>query len=132
MVSNIRALTRACVVVSASTVVALVSSAPARAEGIGVDGPAPTVMSPAEVVLVFGVIPLSIIGIIWLLVCAPGWTRNGRPDSVDAWTGDPVVVGNQESSHSGLDAAPAAGTATALGAGPGAAADAPGGTSARW
>jgi hypothetical protein len=77
-------------------------------------------MSPGEAILIFGGIPLVVIALVYLLVSAPSWTRSGRSTSVDAWTGDPVVV----DSHGVDSAADEAHEAITT--------DDTGGTSARW
>jgi hypothetical protein len=83
-----------------------------------------TVMTAGQAILVFAGIPLVVAALVYLLVSAPGWTRGGRAGATDAWTGDPLVLGADESGApatpieqaAGHDA-PAAGT---------------GGTSASW
>lgn len=57
-----------------------------------------TPMSIGQAVLFFVVIPLAIVGLVWLLVKAPGWTRSGRTGSDDVWAGDPLSVGTAASS----------------------------------
>jgi hypothetical protein len=81
------------------------------------------VMTPGTALMIFLGIPLLVVALVWLLVSAPGWTRDGRPSDSEAWTGEPVVVGA---------AAPAA--SLEAGASDGAAEDdgATGGTSAAW
>ena len=81
----------------------------------------PTVMSAGQAVLVFVGIPLLVVGLVWLIVSAPGWTRSGRVSDADAWTG-PLVI----------EASAAEPSAAALTTTDGAADDATGGTSARW
>jgi hypothetical protein len=76
-------------------------------------------MSPGTALLVFVGIPLTVVALVWLLVSAPGWTRSGRPDDTDAWTGDAVVVG-------------AGASAPAIAADADAADEPTGGTSAAW
>ncbi len=82
-------------------------------------------MSPGTALLVFLGIPLLVVALVWLLVSAPGWTRDGRPSDSEAWTGEPVVVGASapaasiEAAESGTEAAAEAEGTT-------------GGTSASW
>ena len=87
----------------------------------------PSVMSPGEALLIFVGIPAVVVALVWLLVSAPGWTRDGRPTDSEAWTGEPVVVGAGASaaaiSSDGGDAADAE-DADAAGS--------TGGTSAAW
>ncbi len=109
----------------------------ALAASVGIAGPAfatdaptdpsvmdqsPTVMSTGQAVLVFVGIPLLVVGLVWLIVSAPGWTRSGRSSDADAWTGDPLVI----------DAPSGAESASALTSAEGAVDEASGGTSARW
>ena len=80
-------------------------------------------MTFGQVLLVFGGIPLAVAALIYLLVAAPGWTRSGRVDGSDAWTGDPLVVGGAAAS----EPAPAIESTASPDA-----TDETGGTSARW
>ena len=77
-------------------------------------------MSTGQVILVFVGIPLVVVGIIWLLVLAPGWTRGGRAGLGRGWTSDPLVLGSDDP----------AGEVPALG--PDATHEQTGGTSASW
>jgi hypothetical protein len=52
-----------------------------------------TPLSGAQVVLVFVILPLAIVGLIWLLARAGSWTSSGRIGADDAWTEQPVAVG---------------------------------------
>ena len=81
----------------------------------------PAVMSTGQAVLVFLGIPLLVVGLVWLIVSAPGWTRSGRVTDADAWSGDPLVIDSSASSASA--ALPSAESAVD---------DVTGGTSARW
>ena len=56
-------------------------------------------------------------------------TRGGRPSAADAWTGEPHVVGEADSPAEVVSGDGAVGE---LEAGPSAATDESGGTSARW
>ena len=82
----------------------------------------PTIMSTGQVVLVFVGIPLLVVGLVWLIVSAPGWTRSGRSSDADAWTGDPLVI----------DAPSGAEPTSALTSAEGSVDESTGGTSARW
>lgn len=126
--------TRAALAAALALVLCVLVAAPASAT---VTGPTsvidqhPSVMTVGQALLVFAGIPLLVVALVWLLVSAPGWTRDGRPSDADAWTGDAVVVGGSTpemragSQPAALDAA---GTEEA------AAEDAAetGGTSAQW
>jgi hypothetical protein len=105
---------------------AVVLAVPAgAATGGRVSGQQPETMSTAALLLIVLGIPLLVAALVWLLVSAPGWTRDGRASDTDAWTGDPVVVGGT----SGAAALPSAHTAdsdTSTGSGT------TGGTSAGW
>jgi hypothetical protein len=82
----------------------------------------PQVMSAGQAALVFVGIPLLVVGLVWLIVSAPGWTRSGRASDADAWAGDPLVI----------DASSSADPTPAIAGADSAADDATGGTSARW
>jgi hypothetical protein len=112
--------TRLSVVAATAALLLAAGTAPAYAADPMPGSAHDTVMSTGQAILVFVGIPILVASIIWLLVLAPGWTRGGRPSSADAWTGDPLVLGVNES-------APAA---TAIEAD--ATTDPAGGTSASW
>lgn len=125
MASTLRARSRAAaVVVTSVALTALVAGPAAALPGRDLtydDGEQRgTPMSVGTAFLVFVGIPLVVAALVWLLVKAPGWTRSGRANETDAWTGDPLAVG-----------APSAGEPAALDAGSDQA-DGTGGTSARW
>ena len=111
----------------AAAVIAVASSAlvavPAFADDVdpSVVGQDPTTMSVTDAVLIFAGIPLLVFFVIWLLVYAPGWTRGGRPDEADTWTGEAHEVGGSRE-----PAAVAAGDASSEDG------EATGGTSASW
>ncbi|MBI1375913.1 MAG: hypothetical protein GC157_00295 [Frankiales bacterium] len=89
-----RASTRALTVTGVAALVTLALAGPASAadsSNTASDG----AMSAGQAVLVFGGIPLLVIALIYLLVSAPSWTRSGRTDSGDAWSGTPVVMGGE-------------------------------------
>jgi hypothetical protein len=124
MVTHSRTSARAAAVVLLTVVLGAVTS-PAYATAVRDDGDQPgDTMSWGTALLLFVGIPLAFSALVWLLVSAPGWTRGGRADDVDAWTGDPLVI---ESSTSASVEAGA--EAPALDSG---GTDAAGGTSARW
>jgi hypothetical protein len=87
-------------VLAATATVALTSAALAapawaddgRSDSTVVDQ-SPTVMSAGQATLMFVGIPLLVFALVWILVSAPGWTRNGRANAGEAFAGDPVVVG---------------------------------------
>jgi hypothetical protein len=122
MTTRLRAALAALLALAASVGIA----GPAFATDAPVDPPvmdqSPTVMSPGQAVLVFVGIPLLVVGLVWLIVSAPSWTRSGRSSDADAWTGDPLVI----------DAPPGAESASALTSAEGAVDESSGGTSARW
>jgi hypothetical protein len=120
MATTSRLRTRAALTGGLTALVLAVGTAPAWAADPMPGSANDTLMSSGQALLVFLGIPVAIAAIIWLLVLAPGWTRGGRASSADAWTGDPLVLGSDE-------------TATAVPAlEPGAAPDKTGGTSASW
>ena len=122
--------TRAALVAALALVTSVVLAGPASATttppGSVMDQQVET-MSAGTALLVFAGIPLAVVALVWLLVSAPGWTRNGRPSDTDAWTGDAVVVGAVAPA-----AAISAGAADAAEAGGAAAGEATGGSSAAW
>ena len=125
MASTLRARSRAAAVVVTSVALTDLVAGPAAAlPGRDLtydDGEQRgTPMSLGTAFLVFVGIPLVVAALVWLLVKAPGWTRSGRANETDAWTGDPLAGG-----------APSAGEPAALDAGSDQA-DGTGGTSARW
>jgi hypothetical protein len=120
--------TRGAAVAALVVVATMVSVAPASAADPGIEAQAPETMSVADAVLIFLGIPLLVVLLVWLLVSAPSWTRGGRPDAADAWTGEPHVVESQAVEPT--DDVPAVGAE-----GPGSAVEAAegtGGASARW
>jgi hypothetical protein len=123
MTSRYRTALAALLALTASVVVVGPALA---ADGAASDPPVidqqPTVMSAGQAVLVFVGIPLLVVGLVWLIVSAPSWTRSGRASDVDAWTGDPLVI----------DGSSDTGPAAALTSGDGAVDETTGGTSARW
>ena len=122
MTTRLRAALAALLALAASVGIA----GPAFATDAPTDPPvmdqSPTVMSTGQAVLVFVGIPLLVVGLVWLIVSAPGWTRSGRSSDAEAWTGDPLVI----------DAPSGAESASALTSTEGAVDGASGGTSARW
>ncbi len=122
---SLRTLVRTAAAMSVVAAASLAAAVPASAEGMSEGEPSTSPMSVGTALLVFGLIPLGFIGLIWLLVVAPGWTRGGRAGAVDGWTADPLVVDGASAAALTTD-----GEATAaLEAG---SAESPGGTSARW
>jgi hypothetical protein len=100
MASSLRARTRAALVVGTTAVLVTGLASPALAmtgNGWGStydEGEERgTPMSGAQVVLVFVILPLAIVGLIWLLARAGSWTSSGRIGADDAWTEQPVSVG---------------------------------------
>lgn len=125
MASTLRARSRAAAVVVTAVALTALAAGPAAAlpgRDLTVDDGEQrgTTMSVGTAFLVFVGIPLVVAALVWMLVKAPGWTRSGRANETDAWTGDPLAVG-----------APSAGEPVALDAGSDQA-DGTGGTSARW
>ena len=108
---------------TAAALVLLVSGAvPAYAGDGSVMNQDTTPMSPGNYVLLLIVTPLAVLGLIWLLVSAPGWTRGGRSDAAEAWTGEPHIV-------AGTDDVATPSLALEAGSGTG---GTTGGTSATW
>ncbi|MCA0329971.1 MAG: hypothetical protein LCI03_08710 [Actinobacteria bacterium] len=100
MATSLRARTRAALVVGTTAVLVTGMASPALAmtgNGWGStydDGEERgTPMSGAQVVLVFVILPLAVVGLIWLLARAGSWTSSGRIGADDAWTEQPVAVG---------------------------------------
>jgi hypothetical protein len=114
---------RAAAIVATSAVLLAAVASPAHAVNDGEQPGAP--MSPAQVLLIFVGIPVAFAALVWLLVSAPGWTRGGRVDATDAWTGDPLLLGaDAPASRPAVEAATADGDDAST--------DTTGGTSARW
>jgi uncharacterized protein involved in outer membrane biogenesis len=89
-------------------------------------------MSTGTALAVFVGIPVAVAAVITLLVVAPGWTRDGRADSSDVWTGDPLQLGGGVSAPA-LGSAKDATTAAETDSGTDSDDDAAGGgASARW
>ena len=93
MATSLRARTRAALVVGTTAVLVTGMASPALAmtgNGWGStydDGEERgTPMSGAQVVLVFVILPLAVVGLIWLLARAGSWTSSGRIGADDAWT----------------------------------------------
>ena len=104
MASTLRARSRAAaVVVTSVALTALVAGPAAALPGRDLtydDGEQRgTPMSVGTAFLVFVGIPLVVAALVWLLVKAPGWTRSGRANETDAWTGDPLAVGLDDPLH---------------------------------
>ena len=120
MATTLSLRTRARVVAGLTALMVLGSTAPAWAEDAPMPGNAnDTLLSSGQLILVFGGIPLLVVAAVYLLAAAPGWTRSGRVDAGEAWTGDPVtVVGSVVPSSADQASAGAV--------------DGTGGTSARW
>jgi uncharacterized membrane protein YdfJ with MMPL/SSD domain len=123
MASSFGARSRAAAAVATSAVLVALTAGPAAASRIDMtfdDGEERgTTMGVGQAFLVFVVLPLAVAAVVWLLVKAPGWTRSGRANETDAWTGDPLALGTTPATPSALEAADAD-------------ADGTGGTSARW
>jgi uncharacterized membrane protein YdfJ with MMPL/SSD domain len=96
MASSFGALTRAAAAVATSVVLVALAAGPAAASRVDMtfdDGEERgTTMGVGQAFLVFVVLPLAVAAIVWLLVKAPGWTRSGRANETDAWTGEPLSV----------------------------------------
>ena len=126
MASTFGARSRAAAAVVTSFVVVALSAGPAAASGVDMtydDGEQRgTPMGAGEALLVFVGIPLVVAAIVWLLVKAPGWTRSGRANQTDAWTGDPLALGTTPDAPAALEPSDAATQDL----------DGTGGTSARW
>lgn len=126
MASTLGARSRAAAAVVTSLALAVLVVGPAAANGVDMtvdDGEQRgTTMGAGEALLIFIGIPLLVAAVVWLLVKAPGWTRSGRANETDAWTGDPLALGSTSTGPAALE--PAAGD-------PDDAQDT-GGTSARW
>jgi hypothetical protein len=122
MSTRIRAAAAALLALTASVALAV----PALAADGTTDPPvmdqSPQVMSVGQAALVFVGIPLLVVGLVWLIVSAPGWTRSGRAHDAEAWAGDPLVIDATSSSE----------RAAALTSGQTTEDDATGGSSARW
>jgi hypothetical protein len=120
MSTRLRAVLAALIALTASVALA----GPALAADGTTDPPvqdqSPAVMSTGQAVLVFVGIPLLVVGLVWLVVSAPGWTRSGRTGDADAWAGDPLVI------DAPAPVEPVAALSEAAGEDP------TGGTSARW
>jgi hypothetical protein len=123
MVTHSRTSARAAAVVLLTVVLGAVASPAYAAVRDDGDQPGDT-MSWGTALLLFVGIPVAFSALVWLLVSAPGWTRGGRTDDTDAWTGDPLVL--DSSAPASVEAAA---EAPALDSGE---TDAAGGTSARW
>ncbi len=126
MASTLGARSRATVVVATSLALTALMVGPASASVIDMtvdDGEDRGVtMGAGEAFLIFVGIPLVVAALVWLLVKAPAWTRSGRANETDAWTGDRLAVGTTAESLVALEpSAPTPGEP-----------DGTGGTSARW
>ena len=124
MVPTLSLRTRAALTGGLAALVLAAGAAPAWAAEPMPGSANDTVMTTGQALLVFGGIPLTVAALVYLLVSAPGWTRGGRADATDAWTGDPLVLG-AEPADSATPALEQAG-------GQGASAEETGGTSATW
>lgn len=96
MVQPLSPRTRSALIVGTAALVLAAGSGPAWADDPMPGSAHDTVMSTGEALLVFAGIPLVVAALVYLLVSAPGWTRGGRADATDAWTGDPLVLGGEE------------------------------------
>ena len=123
MASTLGARSRAAAAVVTSFALVALAAGPAAASGVDMtydDGEQRgTTMGAGEAFLIFVGIPLVVASIVWLLVKAPGWTRSGRANETDAWTGDPLAVGTTSATPSALEAGESDSDGT-------------GGTSAQW
>ena len=121
--------TRAAATALLALVTSVLLAAPASADtsdGAVLDQQVQT-MSTGEIILIFVGIPVVFALLVWIVVSAPSWTRGGRPDDTEAWTGEAVVVG------AGAPAAAVeAGAASAAVAGTAEDSGSTGGTSAGW
>ena len=122
MSTTSRLRTRAALTGGLTALVLAVGAAPAWAADPMPGSANDTLMSTGQDLLVFIGIPLLVSATIWLLVMAPSWTRGGRASSADAWTGDALVVGSDET----------AAATPALELEPHSAPEQTGGTSASW
>lgn len=96
MVTTLSLRTRAVLVGGCTALVLAAGAAPAWAAEPMPGSAHDTVMSTGPALLVFLGIPLVVVALVYLLVSAPGWTRGGRADATEAWTGDPLVLGADE------------------------------------
>ena len=96
MVTTLSLRTRAVLVGGCTALVLAAGAAPAWADDPMPGSAHDTVMSTGQAILVFLGIPLVVVALVYLLVAAPGWTRGGRADATEAWTGDPLVLGADE------------------------------------
>lgn len=124
MVTTLSPRTRAALTGGLAALVLAAGTAPAWAAEPMPGSANDTVMTTGQALLVFAGIPLTVAALVYLLVSAPGWTRGGRADATDAWTGDPLVLGAEPST--------AETPAIEQTAGQEASAEETGGTSATW
>lgn len=120
--------TRAAVAALSALVTSVLLAAPASADstdGAVLDQQVQT-MTTGEIILIFVGIPVAFALLVWIVVSAPSWTRGGRPDDTEAWTGEAVTVGSGEATAIEAAEVPAAAAGAAEDAG------ATGGTSAGW
>jgi hypothetical protein len=88
--------TRAALIGGSTALALAVGTGPAWADDPMPGSANDTVMTTGQALLVFAGIPLVVAALVYLLVSAPGWTRGGRADSTEAWTGEPLVLGAEE------------------------------------
>jgi hypothetical protein len=128
MVTHSRNAARAAAVLLMTVALGVVTSPAYAAVRDDGDEPGDT-MSTGTALLLFVGIPLAFSALVWLAVSAPGWTRKGRTDDADAWTGDPLVIDSAARTEveAGSEAAAIEGGAVDSGD-----TETAGGTSARW
>lgn len=109
MVTTLSLRTRAVLVGGCTALVLAAGTTPAWADDPMPGSAHDTVMSTGQAFLVFLGIPLVVVALVYLLVAAPGWTRGGRADATEVWTGDALVLGADEPGAAAPAIEPAAG-----------------------
>jgi hypothetical protein len=138
MVTTLNRRSRALLVGGCATLVLAAGAVPAWADAPMPGSANDTVMSTGQAILVFLGIPAVVVALVYLLVSAPGWTRGGRADATEAWTGEPLVVGADQPAAveapaaTSADATSAEAPAVQQAAGQDEPAAGTGGTSASW